>query len=113
MIYQLGRLVKDIELKEIEIGGKKKLVLNNSLAIKIDKDNTSFIDITAWGGIAESIIQFFHKGDEILIKGEIRNKKSKVEEKEITAVFVLVAGFEFTYGNKRNDNCSEDIAAEY
>jgi len=113
MIYQLGRLVKEVEFKEIEIGGKKKSVLNNSLAIKIDKDNTAYVDITAWGSIAESISKFFHKGDEILIKGEIRNKKSKVEEKEIATVFVLVTGFEFTYGNKRKDDNVEDISAEY
>ena len=104
MVYQLGRLVKKVELKEIEIDGKKKTVLNNSLAVKIDKDNTAFIDITAWGSIAESISKFFHKGDEILIKGEIRNKNSKIEEKEIAMVFILVTGFEFTYGNKRKDD---------
>jgi len=107
MIYQLGRLTREVSLQEIDVNGEKKSVLNNSLAIKIDKENTAYINIAAWSGLAERIAKYYKKGDEILLKGEIRNKKSTIEDKEIVAVYMLVSGFEFTHGNKRDEDSAE------
>lgn len=100
MIIELCRLVRDVKLSTVNFNGEEKVVLNNAVAIKVNKDTSAFVDITAWGIVAETIAKYFKKGDEILVKGEIRNKKSKVEEKEITNVFILVNNFEFTHGNK-------------
>ena len=101
MIYQLGRLVKDVNLTTTDINGAEKKVFNNVLAIRIDQEKTAYIDVTAWGNVAENLSKYFKKGNEVLLRGEIRNKKNTIEGKEINVVFMLITGFEFTYGNKK------------
>ena len=100
MIIELCRLTREVKLSTINFNGEEKSVLNNAIAIKVDKENSAFINITAWGRVAEAMAKYFNKGDEILIKGELRSRKSKIGDKEITIPFVLVNNFEFTHGNK-------------
>lgn len=101
MIIQLCRLTKDIELKQVNINGEDKVVLNNAIAFQADKDNSVFVDITVWGKNAEIMAKYFKKGDELLIKGELRNKKNKINDKDFISVYILVSSFEFTHGNKK------------
>ena len=109
MIIELCRLVRDVELKTTNFNGEDKSVLNNAIAIKVGKEQSAFIDITAWGSNAELMAKHLKKGDELLIKGEIRNKKYKVsDDKEINMPYILVSNFEFTYGNKREKESSQN-----
>ena len=90
----IGRIGKDIELKYLPSGNAVA-----SFAIAIDQsykdkngqkvDKTSWIDIVAFRG-AETINQFFAKGDRIGIQGELDqqtwqdqqgNKRSKIVDK--------------------------------
>lgn len=103
MVVELGRLVKEVEVKTVDINGEDRSVLNNTLAISISKDDTVFVDITAWGKIADTVGKYLRKGDEVLIEGELRNSQRDVEGKNITNTYILVKGFKFTYGNKRED----------
>ena len=104
MIMELCRLVRDVELKKMNFNGEERSVLNNAIAIAINKEQSAFIDMTAWGKTAETMAAYLKKGDEVVIKGELRNKKYKADNKEITMPYVLVSSFEFTYGNKRGQN---------
>jgi len=88
-----------VELSTTDINGEAKSVLNNVIAIQANKDGAVFVDITAWGKTAENLAKYFKKGDALQIIGELRNKKSKIDGKEITRVYILVTGFRFTYGN--------------
>lgn len=106
MVKALGRLVSDVEVKKVIINGNSKSVLNNSFAMKNSsnkKDDSTFIDITAWDGTADLIGKYLQKGDEILITGELRNKGITVDDKKRTVVYLLVRQIEFTNGNKRRD----------
>ena len=109
MVIQLCRLARDVRLSTVDINGENKTVLNNAIAIQIDSNTVAFMEITAWGKTAESIVKYFRKGDALQIIGELRNKKSMVEGKEITNVYVLVTGFHFTYGNLKQ---SEKMGSE-
>ncbi len=100
MFIELGRLTRNVEVKTVVVGKEEKSVLNNCLAVNYDKDNTAFIDFTAWGGIAETIGKYLSKGNEVLLEGELRNKKLKVGDKEYTVPYVLVTKIRFTHGNK-------------
>lgn len=101
MVVQLCRLVREVELSVVSFNGEEKSVLNNAIAIKNKKGNSTFVDIAVWGKIAETIAKYFKKGDEILIKGELRNKIIEADNKNTVKVYILVRGFEFTHGNKR------------
>ncbi len=102
-IIQIGRIVKDIVVKQIPKDGETTSVMNNSLAIRVNKDDTVFIDITAWGKIAENIAKCYKKGNEILLTGELRSKKNKIENTEIHSHFILIKSFDFTYGNQKEE----------
>lgn len=69
----LGRITKELELKQTEQGNK---VLSFSIAVqrKYDKDKTDFFNIVAWRGIAETIYKHFKKGDRILVTGNLQTR---------------------------------------
>lgn len=83
----VGRLVKELELKELESGKK---VCNITLAVPRSFKNaegeyeTDFIDCTLWGNIAESTAEYCHKGDLIGIKGHLQTRTN--EDKKIMEV---------------------------
>ena len=103
MVIELCRLVRDVKLSTINFNGEERNVFNNAVAIQVDKAHSTFVNITAWGKTAETMAKHLNKGDELLIRGELRNNKAKLGDKLITTVYVLVTSFAFTYGNRRID----------
>lgn len=67
-----GRIANDLELKTTPT---QKPVLSFSLAINRDKEHVDFLDCVAWNKNAETISQFFGKGSNILIEGQITTRK--------------------------------------
>ncbi len=102
IVALIGRLVFDVEVKEVG-ESKDKKVLNNRLAISIGKERTTFIDIEAWGNTAEIIEKYYTKGNEILLEGQLINRTRKREEVEYEIVSFLVDKIIFTYGNKKKE----------
>ncbi|MDR0818020.1 MAG: single-stranded DNA-binding protein [Oscillospiraceae bacterium] len=100
MFIDIGRLTQDTEVKTVTVNGAEKHVLNNRLAVKNGKDDTTFIDATAWNNIADFIGTFFKKGDELFVEGELRNRTIKSGDKEFTAPYLLLTRVKFTHGNK-------------
>lgn len=77
-IVLVGRLVKELELKELESGKK---VCNITLAVPRSFKNskgeyeTDFIDCALWENIAENTVEYCHKGDLIGIKGRLQTEE--------------------------------------
>lgn len=75
-----GRLTRDVELKTTQSG---KSVASFSVAVdRAYKDaegnkQTDFFNCKAWGGAADVIAQYFSKGSEIALTGEMRNDRYK------------------------------------
>lgn len=105
-IVLVGRLTKDIEVKELEDGKK---VSNVVLAISRSYKNSEgeyeadFVKCTLWGKIAENTAEYCHKGDIVGIKGRIQTRtidteKGKSVEQEVIAekVTFLSSGKEKT-----------------
>lgn len=68
----IGRLVKPNEPKTYNSQNGNGTVLKNTIAIKgKKKDESYFIDFTAWGKAAEYLAQYSNKGDKIAISGEL------------------------------------------
>lgn len=96
-----GRLSYDVKVETV--GNDNKKVLNNRLAIRMSKDQTTFIDVVAWGGTAELIGNNYKKGSEILFQGRLINKKKLITNGvEVDSNAILIDTVEFTYGNKRD-----------
>jgi single-strand DNA-binding protein len=110
MVQELGRLTQDVNVRVNNFNGVEKSVLNNSLAIKNGKDMTTFVNFTAWGKTAELIGNYLKKGDEVLLRGELRNSKREIDGKTYTNTYLLVTGLDFVSGNKRNaEKSSENV----
>lgn len=63
-----GRLTRDVEVRE----GKNSTFANITLAVdNFYKDSADFINCTVWGNQAENLAKYMHKGDKILVSGEL------------------------------------------
>ena len=68
----IGRLTKPNEPKQYNSQNGNGLMLKNTIAIKgKKKDESYFVDFTAWGKAAEYLAQYSNKGDKIAISGEL------------------------------------------
>jgi len=99
-----GKLGKDIDLKYTQSG---KAVGTTSIAVDRDFKNangekeTDWVNIVFWGKTAETVANYFRKGDEILIVGRIQTRSYEDNlggRKYVTEV--VADKFSFTTGRK-------------
>ena len=84
----VGRLTKD---PQVNVTPNNKKVLNFTLAVNRDKENTDFINCVAWERTAELIGQYTHKGSQLGISGKIQTRTRKDKDDRtiyITEVWV-------------------------
>lgn len=102
MIIELGKLLNEVKAQSVTTGKGERTVLNNRIMIYQGKDRTTFVDITAWGGLAEFIAKYFKQGEEIYIEGELKNKQITVEGKPIQSFYILLTNARIVYGKNTN-----------
>lgn len=99
-----GKLGKDIDLKYTQSG---KAVGTTSIAVDRDFKNangekeTDWVNIVFWGKTAETVANYFRKGDEILVVGRIQTRSYEDNSggrKYVTEV--VTDKFSFTTGRK-------------
>ncbi len=79
----VGRIVYEPELRETENGNK---LANVTLAVPRSYKNvngeydTDFISCVLWKGVAESTVEYCHKGDLVGIKGRIQTRDVDIDE---------------------------------
>lgn len=98
----IGRLTKDNNLSQVG----NYTVLKNTIATtskSANKEKTTFIDITAWGKIAESINAFTVKGNQIAIKGRLESENwiDKYSDKKRSKVILVVEKVKFLFNSKK------------
>lgn len=99
-----GKLGKDIDLKYTQSG---KAVGTTSIAVERDYKNsngekeTDWVNIVFWGKTAETVANYFRKGDEILVVGRIQTRSYEDNSGSKKYVTEVVADkFSFTTGRK-------------
>ena len=55
------------------------------------EEQTSFLDITAWGEMGENIAQSIHKGDRLLVTGRLQQRSYETQSGEKRSVVEIVA----------------------
>lgn len=68
-ILLTGRITKDLELRATGTG---KDIVSYQVAVRRDKDNTDFINITTFGEFAKVLCNYCQKGDMIGIEGRLQ-----------------------------------------
>ena len=106
-VILMGRLTRDPELKYSQAG---KAYCRFAIAVNRDfnKDEADFINCTAWEKTAESIAEFFKKGNRILIHGRLNVRSFEDESGETKWIYeVITDEFEFIEKKGGNDNVSQ------
>lgn len=68
-----GRLTANPELKKVKVGEEERTVVEFRIAeIGPDNHDTMFIDIEAWGPLAETVGAHKEKGDAVIVSGNLR-----------------------------------------
>lgn len=103
-----GRLTKDISLL---FGQSETPYTSFTVAVNRyskDKDLTDFILCTAFNKTAEFISEYFRKGQEILIKGNVKVDSYEKDGNKITRQYIIVENVEFVGSKKEDENSTKD-----
>lgn len=105
LVILLGRMTRDPELRYTSGG---KAYTNFTLAVQKTRDEAEFIDCVAWEKTAETIAEYFRKGNRILIQGRLSTSSYEQNGEKRKSTKVQVFSFEFVdnknSGNSQNNN---------
>lgn len=107
----MGRLVADPELKLTTTGRK---VVNFTLAVdrRGKEKQTDFIRCVGWEKTAETIHQYSHKGDKLIVTGRIQVTQYEQDGKKRSATDVIVDNFDFAESKKQEQPKAEEKKVE-
>lgn len=97
-VILVGRIVKDIEVKELE-NGKKVTTINIAIPRSYKNEegmyDTDFIDCELWDSVATKTAEYCKKGDIVGVKGRIESEPNRIH--------VLAEKVTFLSSNKSTD----------
>ena len=103
-----GRLTKDVSLLFGQSGTPYTSFIVAVNRYSKDKDLTDFILCTAFKKTAEFIAEYFRKGQEILIKGNVKVDSYEKDGNKITRQYIIVENVEFVGSKKEEENSIKD-----
>ena len=108
----IGRLVGTPELKITQAGTSYARVTIANEQVYKDKKHTNFIDVLAWGGLAENLSKYCDKGRKVLVDGRLEVKKNTKDDKTYTNVTVIAENIDFLEAAKTCQKFEEIEDAE-
>lgn len=106
----MGNLTRDPETKQTNSGHS---VTGFTLAVNGRNDDVAYIDCTAWNKGGETIAQYLHKGDPLLVSGRLN--QSRWQDKDgnnRSRIDVVVDGFAFIGGKNNSDGSNTQTAPQ-
>ena len=102
----VGRLVRDVEVQELE-GGKKyasvTIAIPRSFKNAEGQYDTDFVDVVLWDGVASNTAEYCEKGDIIGVKGRLQS--STYEKEDGTKQYKIeVIAEKITFLSSRKNN---------
>jgi single-strand DNA-binding protein len=71
----IGRLTKDPDVREVQVGGQPQKVANFSVACDRDfGEGTDFYDVVVWRKLAENVERFLGKGRLVYVEGRMQKR---------------------------------------
>ena len=108
-----GRITNDIELKQTQSGVSVcnfNVAVDRSHSKQGEEKQTDFFTVVCWRGLAELVSNYFHKGKEILVSGEMQSRKWTDNDRnnrtswEIMANTVDFCGSKSSGGERNNSS---------
>lgn len=103
-----GRLTKDVSLLFGQSGTPYTSFIVAVNRYSKDKDLTDFVLCTAFNKTAEFVAEYFRKGQEILIKGNVKVDSYEKDGNKITRQYIIVENVEFVGSKKEEENSTKD-----
>ncbi len=92
----LGRLTKDVEVRESKSKGVKYGLFTLAVNRKSNKEQTDFIDCVCFGKLVDIISKYVQKGNRLIVEGELNiDTYQDKEGKNQKSVRVIVNDFYF------------------
>ena len=104
-VILMGRLTRDIELNYSKNG---KAFIRFAIAVNRIGEGADFINCVAWEKTAETIAEYFKKGQRILVQGSIRTGSYERNGQTIYTTDILVSRFEFIESNNKKKYADDD-----
>ncbi len=113
----MGNLTRDPELRTTPSGQN---VVSFSLALNRNyrdssgewQEATDYVDIVAWGTLAERVAQYMTKGRRCLVQGRLQSRSWEQEGQKRSKVEVLANDVTFLDGHGLVDSEGENVAQE-
>lgn len=114
-VVLLGRMVKDPELRFTPGSGTAVSRFTVAVNRQFKKDETDFISCVAFGKTAETISQYFVKGQQIAVAGRIQTGSYDKDGKKVYTTDVVVESFDFVgnSGQADRDYVSDNNAGPF
>lgn len=106
----MGNLTRDPETKQTNSG---RSVTSFTLAVNGRNDDVAYIDCVAWNKGGETIAQYLHKGDPLLVSGRLN--QSRWQDKDgnnRSKIDVVVDEFAFIGSKNNSDDSSTQTAPQ-
>ena len=112
-VILMGNLTRDPELKAIPSGQSVvsfSLALNRSYKDQSGewKEATDYVDVTAWGPLAERVAQYCQKGKQVLVNGRIQSRSWEQDGQKRSKVEVLAQDVTFLGGGQGGGSTQSD-----
>ena len=112
----MGNLTRDPELRTTPTGQNVvsfSLALNRSYKDQSDewKEVTDYVDIVAWGTLAERVAQYLTKGRRALVQGRLQSRSWEQEGQKRSKVEVLASDVTFLDSRGTSDGDVGDVTA--
>jgi single-stranded DNA-binding protein len=107
LVVLKGRLVRDVTLLFGKTGTPYTSLVIAVNRYSKDKDLTDFVLCTAFSKTAEFIAEYFRKGQEILIRGNVKVDSYEKDGNKISKQYIVVEAVEFV-GTKKNTETKEE-----
>ena len=105
----LGRLTRDPEIRATSTGqtvcrfglALNRVYFNRDTQEKIEK--VTFVDITAWGNLAENVSQYCTKGKQVLVQGRLESSSWEQDGQTRSKLEVVARDVIFTQDGRSGD----------
>lgn len=104
LVVLKGRLVRDVTLLFSKTGTPYTSLVIAVNRYSKEKDLTDFVLCTAFSKTAEFIAEYFRKGQEILIRGNVKVDSYEKDGNKISKQYIVVEAVEFVGSKKDNEN---------
>lgn len=110
IVVLVGRISTDLNLEHV--GDKQTAKCRFNLAVnRMKKDETDFIPIEVWNKIAENLVNYKSKGDQVVVEGRLQVDRYQKYGENKTFTKVIARSIEYVGGSK-NNNASSDAQSD-